>query len=51
MARQLPSDTRRIKDNFQYRRYSQFTHRIYEYFHHCFNACLTVIIPIILTGT
>ena len=40
LARQLPSDTRRIKDNFQYHRYTQFAHCIYEYFHHCFK-CLS----------
>ena len=38
-AWQLPSHTR-IKDNFQYRRYIQFAHRICEYFHQCFK-CLS----------
>ena len=40
LVRQLPSDTRIIKVNFQYRRYSQFAHSIYEYFPHCFK-CLS----------
>ena len=45
-ALQLPSQTR-IKDNFQYRRYSQFTHRICEYFHQWFK-CLSDSISAIL---
>ena len=38
-ARQLLSHAR-IKDNFQYRHYIQFAHRICEYFHQCFK-CLS----------